>query len=77
MSESGSTHQASHSQRAARNPYKQATFDDSLARYLASRDLPVPGSLRRSVDLPLRSSKRAKHGEHERDPDVRSHYLIP
>ena len=51
----------SNRQRASRNQYTQVESNDSLANYLASRDLPVPSSLKRPPQgsaCPSRSDKR-------------------
>jgi hypothetical protein len=71
MLKSDSTQRPSSSRRRApRNPYSQAEANESLALFLASRNLPVPDSLKRPVDRPSRSNKRQKHGEHKSNPEV-------
>jgi hypothetical protein len=69
--------------RASRNRYTQAESNDSLAKYLASRNLPVPSSLKRppqSDTCPSRSNKRHQVSVERDDtpvePLVRSNFFI-
>ena len=71
---SRSIQRPSSSRPSARNPYSQAAINESLAQFLASRDLVVPASLRcpaQGVDLLAHSNKRQKHGESESNSEVR------
>ena len=74
MSKSNSTSQPY--KRAGRNLFTQAAANESFARFLASRNLPVPDSLKRPLDRPSGSNKRRKHGEHESNPEVCSCHLV-
>lgn len=76
---SESTSGPSRRQKAPPNPYSQADHYESLALFLAARNLPVPGILKRPAQETSRSDKRRKHVEHDKIPaeaEVCSHLLV-
>jgi hypothetical protein len=74
-----STSGPSRRRRAPPNPYSLADQRESLALFLAARNLPVPSILKRPAQEKDRSShskKRQKHVEHKNNPGVCSRLLF-
>jgi hypothetical protein len=76
---SESTSGPSRRRKAPPNPYSQAEQHESLALFLAARNIPVPSILKRPVqekDCSPRSNNRRRRVEHENSPEARSYLLV-
>lgn len=79
MSESNQASSSQKRQRAARNPYSQTSINETLAVFLAERNLPVPACLKRPAEgdgCRSRSKKLSRRVEQDNRQDVCSRFLF-